>query len=47
MDHITDLPPTKEGLDAIQVVVDHDVSKAAVLSACNKHVTAVEAARLL
>ena len=33
MDHITDLPPTKEGHDAIQVVVDHDVSKAAVLSA--------------
>ena len=47
MDHITDLPPTKEGHNAIQVVVDHDVSKAAVLSACNKHVTAVEAARLL
>ena len=28
-------------------VVDYNVSKAAVLSACNKHVTVVEAARLL
>ena len=47
MDHIVDLPNTEDGYNAIQVVVDHDVSKGAVLSACNKEITAVEAAKLL
>ena len=47
IDHIVDLPDTEDGYNAIQVVVDHDVSKAVVLSACNKQVTAVEAAKLL
>ena len=47
MDYITDLPPTEDGYDAIQVVVDHDVSKAAVYSPCTKQITAMGAAKLL
>ena len=37
----------EDGYNAIQVVVNHDISKAAVLSACNKKITTVEVAKLL
>ena len=47
MGYITDLPPTEEGYDAIQVVVNHDVTKAVVLSPCTKETTAMGAAKLL
>ena len=47
VDHITDLPDTEDGYNTVQVVVDHDVSKAVVLSTCNKDITMVEAAKLL
>ena len=47
MDYITDLPPTKEGYDAIQVVANHDVTKAVVLSPCTKEITAIGASKLL
>lgn len=46
MDYITDLPESN-GYNAIQVVVDHDVSKAVVLSPCTKNITAMEAADIL
>ena len=46
MDYITDLPDS-DGFNAIQVVVDHDVSKAAVFSPCTKNVTAEEAMDIL
>ena len=46
IDYITDLPPI-DGYDAIQVVVDHDVTKAVVYSKCNKTITAVGASNLL
>ena len=46
IDHITDLP-LSNGYDAIQVVVDHDVSKAAIFTPCNKTITATECMRLL
>ena len=47
MDCITDLPPTEEEYDAIQVVVDHDITKAMVLSPCMKGITAIGASKLL
>ena len=46
IDYITDLPPA-DGYDAIQVVVDHDVSKAVVYSKCSKTITAIGASNLL
>ena len=46
MDYATDLPPSN-GYDAVQVVVDHDVTKAIVLSPCTKTITAMGAADLL
>lgn len=47
VDHIMDLPDTEEEHNAVQVVVDHDVSKGVVLSTCNKGITTVEVAKLL
>ena len=47
MDYIMDLPPTKEGYDTIQVIVNHDVTKAIVLSPCTKEITAIGASKLL
>ena len=47
MDYITDLPPTEEGYDAIQVIVDYDITKAIVLSPCTKEITAMGASKLL
>ena len=51
IDYITDLPPSKGPGDqvftAIQVVVDHDVSKAIVLSPCTKEISAEGALDLL
>ena len=51
MDFITGLPPSKdtEGnvYDAIQVVVDHDVSKAIVVSPCTTKITSEGTADLL
>ena len=46
MDYITDLPES-DGFNAIQVVVDHDVSKAAVFSPCTKNITAEGAMDIL
>ena len=46
MDYITDLPES-DGYNAIQVVVDHDVSKAAVFSPCTKNITAEGAVDIL
>ena len=51
MDYITRLPPSKDSegrvYDSIQVVVDHDVSKAIVISPCTTKITAEGAADLL
>ncbi|KAJ8473513.1 hypothetical protein ONZ51_g7817 [Trametes cubensis] len=46
MDYITDLPES-DGFNAVQVVVDHDVSKAAVFSPCTKNITAEGAMDIL
>lgn len=46
MDYITGLPESN-GFDAIQVVVDHDVTKAVVISPCTTKITAMGAAELL
>lgn len=46
MDHITGLPMSN-GFNAIQVVVDHDTTKGAVITPCTINVTALEAAELL
>ena len=46
MDYITDLPES-DGYNAIQVVVDHDVTKAAVFSPCTKNITAKGAMDIL
>ena len=46
MDYITDLPESN-GYNAVQVVVDHDVTKAAIFSPCTKNVTAEGAGRIL
>ena len=47
VDYITDLPLMEEGYDTIQVIVNHDVTKAVVLSPCMKEITAMGAAKLL
>ena len=51
IDYITDLPPSKGPEDqvftAIQVVVDHDISKAIVLSPYIKEISAKQALDLL
>ena len=47
IDYITDLPPTEDRYDTIQVVVDHDISKAAVMSPCTKQITTMGAAKIL
>ena len=47
MDYIADLPPTEEEYDAIQVIIDHNVTKAVVLSPCTKEITAMGASKLL
>ena len=47
IDCIVDLPDTENSYNAAQVIVNHNVSKAVVLSPCNKEVTAVEVAKLL
>ena len=46
MDYITDLPESN-GYNAVQVVVDHDVTKATIFSPCTKNVTAEGAGRIL
>lgn len=46
VDHLVDLPESN-GFTSIQVVVDHDVTKAIVLTPCNKELTALETANLL
>ena len=47
IDYITDLPPTEEEYDTIQVVVDHDITKAVILSPRMKEITAMGASKLL
>ena len=51
MDYITGLPPSKDSeeriYDSIQVVVDHNVSKAIVVSPCTTKIMAEGAADLL
>lgn len=46
MDLITDLPPAS-GFDAILVVVDHGLTKGAILTECTKTITGLEAAKIL
>lgn len=46
MDYVTALP-LSNGYDAIQVVVDHDVTKAIVLSPCTKETSAMDTAHML
>lgn len=46
MDYVTGLPDS-DGYDAIQVVVDHDVTKAIVLSPCTKTTDAMQTAHML
>ena len=47
IDYIIDLLPMEEGYDAIQVIINHDITKTVVLSPCTKEITAMGASRLL
>ena len=47
MDLMTDLPPSEDGYDTLLVVLDHSLSKGAVLILTVKTVTATGTAELL